>query len=382
MFAGKLIAYSIDGTLTTTAAGHLGSTEITNTAGTVNRQTYLPYGSIRSNTTNQLTTDRTYTGQTDDGLGWMHYRARQYDPTLGRFLQADTITVDGLNRYTYVRNNPLNATDPTGMCSEIIDGACVIWGNGWSYNHGMVMPSELRAAYLYSGNGPSTRSGTSGSRGAAFIRALAGPGIDKVESGLAKVGTCLSATLHGSSCSKGGVTQIDRALGSETAQILTGAAEIGVGTAMIISPTASNAIQCYEGVPSGCAGLALAAATAGIVYGGAAWFDDLARATNRATRAASEVDQLLRLGDNIAPSGWSRRIADNGQGTVWQRPGAIGNADMLRIMEPTDRYPNGYARFYNQHGQPLNLAGKPASRSETHIPLLPDGSLQTPVGWP
>jgi RHS repeat-associated protein len=117
MFAGKLIAYSIDGTLTTTAAGHLGSTELTNTAGGVNRQTYLPYGGIRSNTTNQLTTDKTYTGQVDDGLGWMHYRARQYDPTLGRFLQADTITTDGLNRYTYVRNNPLNATDPTGRCS-------------------------------------------------------------------------------------------------------------------------------------------------------------------------------------------------------------------------------------------------------------------------
>ena len=294
MFAGKLIAYSIDGTLTTTAAGHLGSTEITNTNGSIARQTYLPYGNTRSNTTNQLTTDKTYTGQTDDGLGWMHYRARQYDPTLGRFLQADTITTDGLNRYTYVRNNPLNATDPTGMCSEIVDGACVIWGNGWSYNHGMVMPSELRAAYLYSGNGPSTGSGTSGSRAAAFIRALAGPGIDKVESGLAKIGTCLSATLHGSSCSKGGVTQIDRAVGSETAQILIGAAEIGVGTAMIISPTASEAIQCYEGVTSGCAGLALTVATAGIVYGGAAWIDDIARATNRAQKLTDSFDNQLR----------------------------------------------------------------------------------------
>ncbi len=48
----------------------------------------------------------------------MYYNARYYDPTAGRFTQADTI-LDGLNRYTYVRNRPTNATDPTGhdMCA-------------------------------------------------------------------------------------------------------------------------------------------------------------------------------------------------------------------------------------------------------------------------
>ena len=63
-FGCKPIACSINGTLNTTAAGHLGSTEITNTGGTVARQTYLPCGNIRSNTTNQLTTDRSHTRQT------------------------------------------------------------------------------------------------------------------------------------------------------------------------------------------------------------------------------------------------------------------------------------------------------------------------------
>ncbi|MCP4960608.1 MAG: hypothetical protein GY925_15235, partial [Actinomycetia bacterium] len=43
------------------------------------------------------------------------YRARQYDPTLARFLQADTITVDGLNRYTYFENKPMILIDPTGL---------------------------------------------------------------------------------------------------------------------------------------------------------------------------------------------------------------------------------------------------------------------------
>ncbi len=44
---------------------------------------------------------------------------RIYDPTIGRFLQADPIIQDpydtqSLNRYSYVMNNPLSYTDPTG----------------------------------------------------------------------------------------------------------------------------------------------------------------------------------------------------------------------------------------------------------------------------
>jgi RHS repeat-associated protein len=37
----------------------------------------------------------------------MNYIGRMYDPFLGRFIQADPF-LDGLNRYAYVRNNPLN----------------------------------------------------------------------------------------------------------------------------------------------------------------------------------------------------------------------------------------------------------------------------------
>lgn len=47
---------------------------------------------------------------------------RVYDPTLGRFISADP-NIDGVsdaqgyNRYSYVGNNPLGATDPTGFFS-------------------------------------------------------------------------------------------------------------------------------------------------------------------------------------------------------------------------------------------------------------------------
>ena len=53
----------------------------------------------------------------------MFYNARWYDPSLGRFAQADTIVpggVQGLDRYAYVQNNPLRYIDPTGHrnCEE------------------------------------------------------------------------------------------------------------------------------------------------------------------------------------------------------------------------------------------------------------------------
>jgi RHS repeat-associated protein len=59
-----------------------------------------------------------YTGQIlDEETGLYYYNARYYDPEMGRFIQPDTLVPtaadpQGLNRYSYCHNNPLNATDP------------------------------------------------------------------------------------------------------------------------------------------------------------------------------------------------------------------------------------------------------------------------------
>ena len=82
------------------------------------------------------------------------------------------------------------------------------------------------------------------------------------------------------------------------------------------------------------------------------------------------------------PTGWAPRPADNGAGMVWQAPGADGDAHLIRIMHPTDRYPNGYVRFHNAHGQPLDLTGRPGARSTSHIPINADGTFDVPAGWP
>ena len=63
---------------------------------------------------------RGFTGHEQmDEVGLVHMGGRIYDPILGRFLQADPMVqapenIQNLNRYSYVMNNPLNKTDPSG----------------------------------------------------------------------------------------------------------------------------------------------------------------------------------------------------------------------------------------------------------------------------
>jgi RHS repeat-associated protein len=58
-----------------------------------------------------------YTGQAwMPELGLYYYKARMYDPRLGRFLQTDPVGYkDDLDLYAYVGNDPMNRVDPLGL---------------------------------------------------------------------------------------------------------------------------------------------------------------------------------------------------------------------------------------------------------------------------
>jgi RHS repeat-associated protein len=113
---------------------HLGSTMALSdaTGGLAQQMSYSPFGTRKTagwahgmdiptawqiNTTE---TDKGYTGQESlDAVQLVDYNARLYDPALGRFLSVDPLiahpgSTQSINPYSYVENNPLNKTDPTG----------------------------------------------------------------------------------------------------------------------------------------------------------------------------------------------------------------------------------------------------------------------------
>jgi RHS repeat-associated protein len=90
-----------------------------------------------------------FTGREYDAeSGLYYYRARMYNPAIGRFMQTDPVGYgDGLNWYAYCGNNPVMFVDPYG---ENAIGGFVSWisGNGWdnSYDMGSSEMQQLGSA--------------------------------------------------------------------------------------------------------------------------------------------------------------------------------------------------------------------------------------------
>ena len=96
------------------ATDHLGSvTSVTRSNGAVSlTRQYDPWGNIIEGST---ASGYAFTGREWDAeTGLYYYRARYYDPKIGRFISEDDRYIDGPNLYPYVRNNPTSYVDPRG----------------------------------------------------------------------------------------------------------------------------------------------------------------------------------------------------------------------------------------------------------------------------
>jgi RHS repeat-associated protein len=162
---------------------NLGSVDtITDQTGAVTHQTFDPFGAPVAVPSAELTRAGFTGHQHDNDLGLIDMNGRVYDPLAGRFVSADPVTQapywsQGINRYSYVFNDPINNTDPSGFFS-------------WS-DFGAVAAGAIATAWFPGGALASVAPGLAGGIGASVGTGLATQG------GLAAAGMAPGAAQAG-----------------------------------------------------------------------------------------------------------------------------------------------------------------------------------------
>ncbi|MEW2527649.1 polymorphic toxin-type HINT domain-containing protein [Streptomyces sp. NPDC047071] len=107
------------------AADHHGTSSIALDAKTyaVTKRYTSPFGSPRGEKTPAWPDDKGFLGKpVDKGTGLTHIGAREYDPAIGQFISVDPLLevakTGSLNGYSYSENNPVTASDPSGLGSS------------------------------------------------------------------------------------------------------------------------------------------------------------------------------------------------------------------------------------------------------------------------
>jgi RHS repeat-associated protein len=219
-----------------------------------------------------------YTGRELDGeTGLYYYRARYYDPTMGRFISEDPagFGAGDTNLYRYVGNNPTNATDPSGMWVNFAIGAGVGFALDLGFqlleNKGNIWKTDLTRLAI------STASGAIGG----------GIGGGLVKGGALLTGTALAET----GLSLGARTAINAGVG------------FNLGYYGKVTENAVKGKELTEGALSiGIAGGAGAAAGELIQAGiGAAWskYTRLDRVGKSLDDMAGETQDLIRQIDDL-----------------------------------------------------------------------------------
>jgi RHS repeat-associated protein len=103
---------------------------------------YEPYGEVMSSA-GSVGTAYGYAGEWTDTTGLVYLRARFYDPTMGRFMSRDSLGGNTnqpitYNNWLYAFSNPINVTDPSGLCAQG-DQPCLIAAQQLFHDYGWML---------------------------------------------------------------------------------------------------------------------------------------------------------------------------------------------------------------------------------------------------
>ena len=185
-----------------------------------------------------------------DDVGLIHMNGRMYDATIARFMQADptvqyVLLMQDYNRYSYLMNNPLNSSDPSGymfggiigeLFAETVDGLfgwmppwlrtlaaiAIAYETGqWTQTWGTIAStavSGFAASAVMTGSLSGALQGAISAELFLGAGAIAGPpvlGLEETSPRAALVHAaagCLSSMIQGGNCGRGalsaGVTQL------------------------------------------------------------------------------------------------------------------------------------------------------------------------------
>ena len=211
----------------------------------------------------------------DPNTGLIYMRARYYDPSTGQFISRDPLEELTRQPYSYVNDNPLNGTDPTGLSCGLTDpGGCINDAVG-----GVVSAGGAVAGFVASNAVPIAE-------GIGTVAACATPYVDIVTcpeaiTGVAAINIGINDVNEYNAASNG--CPVGQYLRSDGFELAT--ASLG----LLVNTTVSIADEGLEGLPESTAGL-------GTAKGAVKYLNGLATGTGLAAVAAHSASGQASCG--------------------------------------------------------------------------------------
>ncbi|NET24832.1 RHS repeat domain-containing protein [Okeania sp. SIO1I7] len=286
---GGLVALIKDGKVYTVLKDHLGSTRVVvdETGTVIATFDYLPFGDLigTADGNSEIISYR-YTGQEFDAeLGLYNYRARFYDPRLGRFYAADP-KAQFASPYLYAGNNPIMLVDPDGKLAfliALIIGAAV----GAAVGFGVATYTAVKKGL---------------GLGDAILYVLAGVAVGAVAGAISAAGGVASFAAGAAVVTAGGSTAtgvlagvvVGGAVGAGVGAA-QGAAQFGINEAFGVENAGSLSDAIWKGALIGGIGGAITGGVAG--FGGARSAAQSAIASKSGFNIGSPLDSPTMLDD-------------------------------------------------------------------------------------